>query len=90
MGLVVLVLAGLMVASVQILVEGVNRAEALRVCALAALAALLGGSLVKALTPERLALVSLPSALVAGAASGAILWLWRLVALDAPAAADRP
>lgn len=79
MGLFVVVLVGVLVASVQILVRGTGGAERVRQWTLAALAAFFGGCVVKAVTLEPLSAVSLGSVAVAAAASAAILLAWHVL-----------
>jgi len=91
MGVAAILLVGLLVATVQILTEGSPRAERFRICTLAVLAAFFGGSLVKAITQEDLAVVSFGSIAVAAAASSAVLYAWRVLAqLSQPASQPVP
>ena len=81
MGVVAILFIGLLVATAQVVAEGIRRVERFRVYILAVLAAFFGGSLVKAIAGEDLAVVSFAPIAVAGAVSGLILYTWRSLAL---------
>lgn len=79
MGLLLLLTIGAVVATVQIIVERVSLYDGLRLYVLAGLAALFGGILVKAITQEGPAVVSLGSAAIAAAIAAVILVLWHVI-----------
>jgi hypothetical protein len=86
MGVLAMFLAGLGVATVQILAVRVERAERLRIFTLAALAAFFGGSLAKAIAAESVWTVSLGSLAGAVCLSGLVVYAWSQLGLRRQAA----
>ena len=77
--MLVLLTIGLLVATIQVVVSPVRLGEGMRIYLLAALAALFGGSLVKAILAEGAEVVSLRSGVIATAVAAVILLGWHQV-----------
>jgi hypothetical protein len=85
MGVLVLLTIGLLVATIHVVVSPVRLGEGMRIYLLAALAALFGGSLVKAFLAEGAEVVSLGSGVIATAVAAVILLGWHQVSARWPA-----